>query len=129
MNKLTAGQLLGINRKLTGNNNVASDELMNKLLRISEMPYEQDEKFFYKYKNAVAKASKLGCSIARIKPFETKNNQTAVLALLTLLELNNVKLAGYEKELSALVPYLEAGDLENCCQWIKRYTAEGDMTR
>jgi len=126
MNKLTAKQLLMINRKLTGEDAKASDELLKKLEEISKMPYEQDERFFYKYKNTVAKASKLGCSIARIKPFRNKNNQTAIISLLSLLELNKVKIVDYENDLTTLVSLLESGDVEKTCAWIDNHKFQRD---
>jgi prophage maintenance system killer protein len=127
MNKLTAKQLMMINQKLTGNNlDESSKEMMEKLEKISRMPYEQDERFFYKYKNTVAKASKLGCSIASIKPFPEKNNGTAILALLSLLELNRVKMVNYENDLKKLVNYMEADDDEKVCHWIENYKASED---
>ena len=126
MNKLTAKQLLMINWKLTGNEAKASDKLLIKLEEISKLPYEQDERFFYKYKNTVAKASKLGCSIACIKPFQEKNNQSAIFSLLSLLELNKVKLVDYENDLTSLVSLLESGDVEKTCDWIENHKFQGD---
>ena len=127
MNKLTANQLLMINQRITGVDVEASDNLMKKLETISNLPYEQDEMFFYKYKDVIAKASKLGCSIARIKPFTEKNNQTSVVALLTLLELNGVGLEKYDDDLPALVSFLETGDLESSCEWIRMHKIDNDV--
>ena len=121
MNKLTAKQLLMINRKLSGETTAVSDNLMKKLEDISKMPYEQNENFFYVYRNTVAKASKLGCSIATIKPFREKNNQTAILALLSLLELNKIQLTAYEAHLQTLVTLLESGDVDGTKGWIERH--------
>lgn len=125
MNKLTAKQLLMINQKLSDNYYGASEELMKRLEEISGMPYVQDEKFFCIYKNTVAKASKLGCSIAQIRPFAGKNTQTAVLALLALLELNGEKISGYESDMPGLVSLLNSGNVQGTEEWIKRYKSEG----
>ena len=127
MNRLTAKQLLMINQKITCVDVKASDNLMKKLETISDLPYEQDEMFFYKYKDVIAKASKLGCSIARIKPFAEKNKQTSVVALLTLLELNGVGLEKYDDDLPLLVSFLEAGDLESSCEWIRMHKIDGHI--
>ena len=128
MNKLTAKQLLMINRKLVGEDVADSDESLKILEEIAKIPYEQDERFFYIYKNTVAKAAKLGCAIARIKPFRKKNNQSAVFSLLTLLELNKIKLVDYENDLATLVSLLEAGDVEKTGKWIEKYQIQGDLT-
>lgn len=121
MNKLTAKQLWRINQKLTGEDAKASDERLKRLEEICKIPYEQDERFFYLYKNTEAKAAKLGCSIARIKPFEKKNCQTAILSLLSLLELNKIKLCDYEEDLIGLASLLETGDVEKTSSWIEEH--------
>lgn len=113
-----------INQKLTEDNTDASETFMKKLEAISELPYEQDETLFYIYKDTIAKASKLGCSLARIKPFAKKNNQTAVLALLTLLVLNRIELQNYDKDIPKLVSILEAGDVAQGINWIKVHETE-----
>lgn len=124
MNRLTGKQLFMINQKLTEDNTDASETFMKKLEAISELPYEQDETLFYIYKDTIAKASKLGCSLARIKPFAKKNNQTAVLALLTLLVLNRIELQNYDKDIPKLVSILESGDVEQGINWIKVHETE-----
>ena len=127
MNKLTVKQLLMINQKLTGKEIHASAVLLETLGVISKMPYEQDEGFFYKYKDTVAKAAKLGCSLAGAKPFPEKNNQTAIVSLLSLLELNKIKLTDYENDLPALVDLLEAGNVEKTCDWIENHKFQRDV--
>lgn len=126
MNKLTAEQLLMIYQKRTGEEIKKSETLLKKLEEISKMPYEQDERFFYKYKNTVAKASKLGCAIARIKPFPEKNTQTAIVSMLTLLKLNRVKLVDYENDLPTLATLIQAGDVTKTGQWIEYYEFRED---
>lgn len=127
MNKLTAGQLVMINQKLVGNNEDVNEKTRILIEQIVEMPYEQNEMSSYKYKGIIEKASKLGCSIARIKPFEQKNNQTAVIATLTLLELNNVRLVNYEDNVSQLVQYFTAGDIESGCEWIRKRRIDSEL--
>lgn len=127
MNKLTAAQLVMINQKLTGNKADISQKTKILIEEIVQMPYELNEMSLYKYKGTIEKASKLGSSIARIKPFENKNNQTAVIAALSLLELNNVKLTDYENNVSQLVEYFIAGDIESGCEWIRKRRVDGDI--
>ena len=127
MNKLTAGQLLMINQKLTGSKEDVSKKTRILIEEIIQMPYEQNEMSLYKYKGIISKASKLGSSIARIKPFDHKNNQTAVIAALTLLELNNVKIADYEDNISQLVEYFLAGDIESGCEWIRKRRIDSEV--
>lgn len=127
MNKLTAGQLVMINQKLTGNREDVNEKTRILIEEIVQMPYEQNEMSLYKYKGIIPKASKLGCSIARIKPFKQKNNQTAVIAALTLLELNGVKLTDYEDNVTQLVEYFLAGDLESGCEWMRRRRIDSEV--
>ena len=126
MNKLTARQLLMINSKLTGKEINVSEKLNKTLEDISKMPYEQNEMFFYKYKDSVEKAAKLGCSVVKIKPFVSKNRQTAVLAMLTLLKLNGVRIERYEKDIPQLVSFLDGDDFTNVCRWILTHKVEED---
>ena len=120
MNKLTAKQLLTINQKLT---NVIDESpaLLCKVEKISRLPYQRDDRAVYVYKNIVERASVLGSAIATGKPFEMKNNQTAVVAVLTLLKLNDVELENYESNVAELAEYLKSGNLSDSNQWIMRY--------
>lgn len=127
MNKLTAGHLVMINQMLTGSKEDESQKATILIEEIIQMTYEQNEMSLYKYKGIISKASKLGCTIARIKPFEHKNNQTAVIAALTLLELNNVKLIDYEENIPQLVDYFLAGDIESGCEWIRKRRKDSEV--
>jgi prophage maintenance system killer protein len=120
MNKLTAKQLLRMNQKLT-NEVDETPEMLNRIEEILHLPYQQDENAVYIYKDMIDKASVLGSSIARLRPFEKKNSQTAVIAMLTLLELNDIMMKNYENSIMELVEYLMEGDLLQSSQWVKRY--------
>lgn len=120
MNKLTAKQLLLMNQKLTNEENV-TPEVLNRVEEIALLPYRQDENSVYVYKDTIDKATVLGSSIARLRPFEKKNSQTAVVAMLTLLELNDIMLKNYENSIMELVECLLDGDLQRSSQWVKRY--------
>ena len=123
MNKLTARQLLRINQKLTNEEGDVS-EMLDQIEEILRLPYHQDGKFAYVYKNAIDRACVLGSSIVRLRPFEKKNSQTAVVAVLTLLELNDVVLERYENNITELLSFLEEGDLLGSSRWVKRYQSK-----
>lgn len=118
MNKITAGQLIIINRKVTGDTEHISDRAKNDVDEIIRIIYEQDEMFFYKYKGIVTKAVKLGSLISKTRPFRSGNDKTAVISALTLLELNGVKLKDYEEKIEELVDIFKKGSLEDGCDWI-----------
>ncbi len=118
MNKLTAEQLIIINQKIT--DRTVSEKVKKSIENIVEIPYEQDDMATYKYKGIVAKSVKLGCSIARIKPFESNNTQTAVLAALTSLELNGISLVNYKEDISQLADFFLSNDIEGGCEWIEK---------
>lgn len=128
MNKLTAMQLLMINQKLTGQNVEISADAKKTLEAIASAPYEQNERALYIYRDIIAKAAKLGCILMQKRPFEHKNSQTTVIAILTFLELNGVKLIGYESNLSELLMHLNNNDMETVCQWIKMHKSENNIT-
>lgn len=125
MNKLTSKQLFMINRKLTGGDSHTEGTLMEKLDEIAAAPYEQNDMFFYKYRDTVSKAAKLGSTLARQKPFASCNEGTAIIATLSLLELNGIRLDGYEDDIETLASCLCSGDLESCCEWIRCYRVNG----
>lgn len=121
MNKLTAKQLLLINQKLNKSTECVYDA--QRLAEIAENPYRQNEKSFYVYKSVSMKAAVLGSDIVRYKPFAEKNNQTAVVAMMTLLEINSYYIVGYESDLPLLIEYLTASDAERIDEWIAAHKA------
>ena len=127
MNKLTAKQLLMINQKLTGDNAEIPPDVQSLLETIASAPYEQNERALYIYRDIIAKAAKLGCVLLQKRPFKHKNSQTAILSILTFLELNGIKLIGYENDLSELMAQLDSDDIEQVCQWINAHKAEDSI--
>ena len=122
MNKLTPEQLVILNQKVSGNNmdaalRVKFDELVN----LSDIPYRKNKELFYEYKTTLQMAAKLGNLIAIRKPFKLSNRETAALALLTLLDINGIKMIDYGKDVNALYDCLEDPDIGNICKWIEAH--------
>lgn len=119
MNRLTPEQLVLLNKKITGDESGDLRVRFSELEEIAQIPYEQNERFFYKYKGVKEKAAELGSLIAKREPFEKANLETAVLALLTLLDINNYRLINYSQDIETLCIYLKEPETNNVRQWIK----------
>ena len=120
MNKITAKQLVRINGTVTSRKKVPiTEEQMKRIEDIVNSPYVQDEKFFFIYKTTIEKASKLGCEIYKEKPFDKGNGETALLTLLTLLDVNGFKLKDYQDDLVELVEYIKNENLSETNSWIR----------
>ena len=94
MNRLTTVQINKINTIVCtekGYEAKNEDVDMDVLEDILSITYAQNEKGFYIYPDVPAKAAKLACEIASKKPFANFNLATAVVALVTLMEINNFK--------------------------------------
>ena len=126
MNKLSASQLHKINCRILGMEvsfNEMDENFKNSLKDIAFSPYEQDERFFYFYRDTVAKAAKLSCDIATIKPFEKGNIKTAVFTALTLLQINQINTKeGYQDDLPIFETALKDGDFEQVEDWLREHT-------
>lgn len=125
MNRLTAKQLVKINGTVTSRKKVPiTDEKMKLLEEVVQSPYIQDEKFFYVYKTTIEKAAKLGCELYRNRPFDKGNGNTALIAILTLLDVNGFKLVGYENDLKSLANGIQNNDFDAVTTWIRKYLAD-----
>ena len=125
MNKLTPEHLIIFNQKIVGEN--SSDVLRiqyDMLVEITEIPYKKNEELFYVYKSSVEKAAKLGNLIATRKPFLKANQETAILTILTLLDINGCKVINYVQDLDDLRSCLEESNEENICLWIRKHLKE-----
>ena len=118
MNKLTPKQVIMLNTKVTGSVPVLSDEQQKQLEDLCEVPYELDEKFFYICRSTVEKAARLGCEIADKKVFNDKNEETALLSMLTLLEVNGVRVKDYGRDKQMLMEDLSKYDEKSIRSWI-----------
>ena len=108
MNKLTPEQLVLLNRKIMADDEASIPQVnFDDLREITEIPYQKNEELFYIYRTAIEKAAKLGNLIVLRKPFVKANQETAVLALLTLLDINGYKMVNYSKDVEELCGYLE----------------------
>lgn len=121
MNKLTPEQLMLLNRKVTGEKDVVLQENFNELKRITNIPYQKNEELFYEFKTVVDKAAKLGNLIALQKPFVKGNKETAIVAMLTLLDINGRKVENYANDIDELCKYLEEPTEENIREWINSH--------
>lgn len=121
MNKLTPEQLMLLNRKVTGEKDVVLQENFNELKRITNIPYQKNEELFYEFKTVIDKAAKLGNLIALQKPFVKGNKETAIVAMLTLLDINGRKVENYANDIDELCKYLEEPTEENIREWINSH--------
>ena len=103
MKKLTALQLLMINRNIMKNNNI-SNTIMQNHNEVAEMLNGQNERELYQYGNTAAQATRFGCSIAGISPF--KNYNQAVPMALLLLKLIETRLTEYKYTVNSLLSSL-----------------------
>jgi prophage maintenance system killer protein len=125
MNKLTPEQLVLLNRKIIADDEASIPQVnFVDLKEITEIPYMKNEELFYIYKTAIEKAAKLGNLIVLRKPFVKANQETAVLALLTLLDINGYKMVNYSKDIEELCGYLEETKIDNTCKWINAHLME-----
>ena len=125
MNKLTPEQLVLLNRKIIADDEASIPQVnFDDLKEITEIPYKKNEELFYIYRTAIEKAAKLGNLIVLRKPFVKANQETAVLALLTLLDINGYKMVNYSKDIEELCRYLEEIKIDNTCKWINAHLVE-----
>lgn len=125
MNKLTPEQLVLLNRKIIADDEASVPQVkFDDLKEITEIPYQKNEELFYIYRTAIEKAAKLGHLIVLRKPFVKANQETAVLALLTLLDINGYKMVNYSKDIEELCRYLEETKIDNTCKWINAHLVE-----
>ena len=125
MNRITAKQLVRLNETVIGKNELKiSDEQMEKLKRIEQAPYIMDKELFYIYKTTIEKSAKLGCEIFKEKPFEEENGLTAILAILTLLDLNGMKLVNYQDDFKELANGIKNNDIKAVTTWIRSHLAD-----
>jgi len=119
MNKIVGEQLYHLHCKVSASPvKDPTPMLIETLDRICAVPYELDEELFYVYKGVVEKAAGLACEIARVEPFPSDNQALAMLAMLTLLELNGQGVTHYRDDLWDLKERIAACDYTQCCQWI-----------
>ncbi len=122
MLKLTVRQLMALNEKATGTplslTQEAQAAMEAELQEIAALPYRQDPQLFYIHKSLPEQAVLLGCLIATRCPFPQGNGQTALLAMLTLLELNGIRLRPY-RELPLLRCALEQNNAAQALHWIR----------
>ena len=122
MNKLTPEQLVLLNRKIIADDETSVPQVnFDDLKEIAEIPYQKNKELFYVFRTVKEKAAKLGNLIALRKPFSQANEETAVLALLTLLDINGYKMVNYSKDIDELCGYLEEKDIDNTCTWINAH--------
>jgi len=125
MNKLTPEQLVLLNRKIIADDETSIlQENFDDLKEIAEIPYQKSKELLYEFRTVIEKAAKLGNLIVLRKPFAQANEETAVLALLTLLDINGYKMVNYSKDVDELCGYLEEKDIDNTCTWINAHLVD-----
>ena len=121
MNKIVTRQLFFINSQLIGESKPLSDERWKLLKAVAQAPYEQNENFYYIHKSITAKAAKLGCEMVRLEPFEQKNELTALVSSLTMLEINGVRLTDYKRDIDELRAYFKDNDINKAEEWFDNH--------
>lgn len=125
MNKLTPEQLVLLNRKIIADDETNVTQVkFDDLKEIAEIPYQKNKELLYVFRTVKEKAAKLGNLIVLRKPFVKANQETAVLALLTLLDINGYKMVDYKKDIEELCGYLEEKNTDNTCKWIDAHLEE-----
>lgn len=125
MNKLTPEQLVLLNRKIIADDETNVTQVkFDDLKEIAEIPYQKSKELLYEFRTVIEKAAKLGNLIVLRKPFAQANEETAVLALLTLLDINGYKMVNYSKDIEELCRYLEETKIDNTCKWINAHLVE-----
>lgn len=128
MNKLTPDHLLLLNQKITGGEKESALCVSyQELEKLSDIPYEKDREVFYELKDVKQKAAKLGNLIATRKPFKRCNEETAALALLTLLEINGKNMMNYSQDIQELYACLGDENTETICKWIEAHMAKKSL--
>ncbi len=130
MNRLTAEQLLTLNRKITGNTDAVTDKKRRLLVQIADLPYERDGMHAYRYRDVFSRATVLGCALMREKPFCEGNEKTAILTVMTMLELNGYAVEDTPASIETLYRLLMTEDTEACRTWLETHIIEeGTITR
>ena len=131
MNILTPEQLVLLNQKVIAENGAATSQMnFDELKVITDITFRKNRELFYEYRTISQKAAKLGSLIATRKPFLKANKETAVLALLTFLDINGQKIENFNKDIEELYKYLEESNektsIDNTCNWIEAHTLKED---
>lgn len=122
MNKLNAKQLVRLNGTVTNRKTVpVNEKQIQKLQLIAQKPYVRDDRFFFIYKTTVEKAAKLGCELFQEKPFDKGNGETAILSILTLLDINGFKLVNYQDGLAELADCIRNNNDCAAAEWIRTH--------
>lgn len=121
MNILTVQQLKNMNCIVTRN---PRDVVYERILAsvIDEVFYKENISF-YRYRFIADKAAALGCEIMRKVPFANENTRTAIVAMMTLLNINEIKFTdNYQEDISALIDAI-SGDsaYSNTLDWINSH--------
>jgi len=120
MNKVTDLHLVEINKLISEKENQPSGVLDMEALTgiVAEVYRIAPRDGTYIYRSIVDKAVKYGTMLAASRAFQSCNMKTAVVAVITVLALNNVKLSNYEGGIQTLAGYLKEGDGISSRNWI-----------
>lgn len=127
MNKIVTKQLVIINSQITGNIEMLSDQKWNLLNNAAAAPYELNENYYYIHKTLAAKAAKLGCELTRLRPFKEQNELTALVATLTMLEINGCRLVYYKENIDELKNFFKKNDLLGAERWLSAHTIDNSF--
>ena len=125
MNQMVSKHLFAIHSMLTDNGTPLSEERWQVLNDVAAAPFRQNENYYYIYRSVAAKAAKLGCEMVKRKPFEQQNELTAVVAALTMLEVNGIRLADYRKDIDTLRACFASNDVTGAEAWLEQHRQAG----
>lgn len=127
MNKIVTKQLVIINSQITGNIEMLSEQKWNLLNKAAAAPFELNENYYYIHKTLAAKAAKLGCELTKLRPFKEQNELTALVASLTMIEINGCRLFDYKKDIDELKDSLKRNDISGAERWLSAHTIDNSF--
>lgn len=126
MNKIVTKQLLMINSQITGNSENISEQKRKALNSAAAAPYELNENYYYIHRTLAAKAAKLGCELTKLQPFKDQNELTALVASLTMLEINGYRLIDYKEDIGELKALFKSNDISGAERWLTAHTIDNN---
>lgn len=127
MNKLTPEQIIFVYNKVTGQNYATDSPQVNlkKIKSINEEAWKHTaDGTKYEHLNIQSKAAVMCLELSRQKPFPNNNLKTAMLASITMLELNGIYIKlddDTARQLSSLLIDCNT-DYDELADWFKTHT-------
>lgn len=129
MNKLTPEQIIFVYNKVSGRNYAFNSPQVNfeAIQSITKEAWKHaEDEAKYKYLNIQSKAAVMCLELSRQKPFPDNNLKTAMLASITMLELNGfyIKLDETTAQHLAIMLTDKNTDYKELAEWFKTHTVK-----